>query len=83
MATATITSKGQITLPKEVRDKLHLTAGEKVDFRVNEESRTAVLVPLNKSIDDVFGALKSRRKVIPVTVEEMNTAIRKKFSGAF
>lgn len=32
MATATLTSKGQITLPAEVRRELDLDAGDKVDF---------------------------------------------------
>ncbi len=34
MASATMTSKGQITVPKEVRDALHLEPGAKIDFRV-------------------------------------------------
>jgi len=32
MATATLTSKGQITVPKEVRDQLHLSTGDRVAF---------------------------------------------------
>ena len=36
MAQATMTSKGQITIPKVIRDRLQLTAGEKVDFIVTD-----------------------------------------------
>jgi antitoxin PrlF len=57
MTIATITSKGQVTLPKEIRSRLHLKAGEKIDFRVDEETGTTTLVPLNKRVDDVFGLL--------------------------
>lgn len=34
---ATITSKGQITLPKGIRDRLGLEAGDRLDFQVNKE----------------------------------------------
>ena len=57
MGVATITSKGQVTLPKDVRTKLHLLTGEKIDFLVDEEHGTATLVPLNRRVDDVFGLL--------------------------
>ena len=79
MSIATITSKGQVTLPKDVRESLRLVAGEKVDFRVDEATRTALIVPLNKCVDDVFGVLARKRKRKAVTVEEMDGAIRKKF----
>jgi AbrB family looped-hinge helix DNA binding protein len=38
MPTATITSKGQVTVPKEVRALFHLGAGKKIDFRIDESS---------------------------------------------
>lgn len=79
MSVATLTSKGQVTLPKEIRRKLHLEAGEKIDFRVDEESGTAILVPLNRRVDDVFGILKRRTRRKAVTTEEMDKAIRGKF----
>jgi len=34
---ATLTSKGQITLPKGIRDRLGLEAGDRLDFQVNKE----------------------------------------------
>lgn len=78
MAVATISSKGQVTLPKEVRDRLRLGVGEKLDFRVDEASRTMTIVPLNKSVDDVFGILRSSREERAASVADMDEAIRRR-----
>jgi antitoxin PrlF len=82
MSIATITSKGQVTLPKEMRRKLHLEAGEKIDFRVDEETGVATVVPINKRVEDVFG-LMSRKKGKRVSVEEMDKAVKDKFRREF
>jgi antitoxin PrlF len=42
MAT-TMTVKGQVTIPKKVRDSLHLSPGDEVDFDVNREGQVVVL----------------------------------------
>ena len=81
MATATITTKGQITIPKEVRDTLSLTAGDKVEF-VLIDKREALIRPVSKKVDDVFGLLhKPIRKA--VSVEQMNEGIRRKMREDF
>jgi AbrB family looped-hinge helix DNA binding protein len=82
MSIATITSKGQVTLPKEMRRKLHLEAGEKIDFRVDEETGVATVVPINKRVEDVFGSM-SRKKGKRVSVEDMNKAVKDKFRKEF
>jgi antitoxin PrlF len=41
MTTATMTSKGQITVPKEVRDRLGIQQGDKIEFVV-EDGKTVV-----------------------------------------
>lgn len=69
-----ITSKGQITIPKAVRNRLNLKTGDRLDFRI-EEGRLR-LIPVNVSVDRVFGAL-SRKKARSVTVERMNAGIKK------
>ena len=38
MPSATLTSKGQITLPKAIRDLLRLSAGDRVDFIVRDDA---------------------------------------------
>ncbi|NQT93290.1 MAG: AbrB/MazE/SpoVT family DNA-binding domain-containing protein, partial [Lentisphaerae bacterium] len=58
MVTATLTSKGQITIPKAVRDSLHLHTGDRVAFVVHGDSE-ATLKPVTKSVDEVFGKLHS------------------------
>lgn len=76
MLTATITSKGQITLPKAVRQSLRLHSGDKIAFIINEKEE-AVIRPVTKSAEQVFGLLyKNEQKT--VSVEEMDQAIRMK-----
>jgi AbrB family looped-hinge helix DNA binding protein len=36
-AMARITSKGQVTIPKEIRDSIHVTSGDRVDFAVRDD----------------------------------------------
>lgn len=79
MSIATLTSKGQVTLPKEIRQLLHLEAGEKIDFRIDLKNGTAQMVPLNKHVDDVFGLLNRTKRPKSVTPEEMDNAAGVKF----
>ena len=76
MITATITSKGQITLPKAVRDTLRLRSGDKIAFVINEQEE-AVMKPVTKSVDQVFGLLHNKGQKA-VSVEEMDQAIKLK-----
>lgn len=69
---ATMTSKGQVTIPKTVRDLLQLRTGDRVDFIV-ESDGTVVLVPLTRSIKSLKGMLPKPGKT--VTLDEMNKAI--------
>jgi antitoxin PrlF len=78
MATATITSQGQLTLPKAIRDLLNLKPGDRVSFRVRED-QTVVVEPETVDLRSLRGALKSRRR--GVTVEEMDEAVRTAVAG--
>ena len=76
MALATMTTKGQITLPKAVRDVLRLHSGDKVDVIVRDDG-SALLKPVTKKAAEVFGKLhRPGRK--PVSVDEMNKTIRQR-----
>ena len=79
MPTSTLTSKGQITLPKQVREKLGLQTGSRVDFVIDPSGRVT-LKPLNSDFRLLKGIVRARRKR-PVSIAEMNEAIARGFSG--
>lgn len=72
-AHATLTSKGQITIPKEIRDALRLESGDQVAFRLRDDG-VVELVSENIDLLSLFGILKP--KVRGVTLEQMEEAIR-------
>ncbi len=78
MATATVTSKGQITIPKPIREALELEPGDRVAFRLNDEGKV-ILEPETLDLMGLFGSLKSA--VSGVSVEDMRRAIRTRGSG--
>lgn len=80
MLTATITSKGQITIPKAVRNLLRLQTGDRVSFVVHDDAE-AVMKPLAKSVDDVFGKLYDKKQPA-LKVEDMNQAVAERFKGS-
>jgi AbrB family looped-hinge helix DNA binding protein len=73
MTTATITSKGQVTIPAEVRHRMGLDAGDRVEF-VELESGGYAIKPAIDDVRSLKGLL--RKPSSPVTIEDMNTAIR-------
>ena len=81
MALATITTKGQVTIPKSVRDSLMLSTGDKIEFIVTNK-REALIRPISKIVDEVFGILhKPGRKT--VSVAEMDAKIRQRMRDTF
>lgn len=78
MSFSKITSKGQITIPNEIRKRLKLKAGDKVEFRVGKDGSEVYFVPSNNLTKDVFGILDDKRKGHSLSVEEMNEAIKKR-----
>ena len=74
LSTAKVTSKGQITIPKHVREKLNLRPGDKVRFEIDDDGG-ARMKAMNRSIDDIVGMLKPYYDGPAITVEEMNDAI--------
>lgn len=72
MHTATITSKGQITIPLAVRQALGLHAGTQLDFAV--EGDCVRVVPLRHTLPSLKGRFAGRADT-PVTVAMMDEAI--------
>lgn len=79
MASATVTSKGQITIPVRVRKALGLNAGARVEFVEIDKGKFAI-VAATRSIRELEGRYKNKRRT-PVSVEEMNAAIARRASG--
>ncbi|HYN21866.1 MAG TPA: AbrB/MazE/SpoVT family DNA-binding domain-containing protein [Thermoanaerobaculia bacterium] len=73
MPTATITSKGQITLPREVREHLHLSEGDQLEFQIDPGGEVRVR-PLTGSAKDYLGLLH-RPGMRPLSVREIDEAI--------
>ncbi len=78
MATATLTSKGQTTVPLEVRSYLGLHTGDKLEFIIEDDGRV-VLEALTSDVRELKGILPKPKKAI--TVEKMNKAIAKRGGG--
>jgi AbrB family looped-hinge helix DNA binding protein len=78
MSTAAVTSKGQITIPAEVRKKLGLKAGDRVRF-IEGENGEYIFKPKTGSIMDLEGCVHWTGE--PVTIEEMNETIAKGWAG--
>ena len=81
MALATLTTKGQVTIPKKIRESLKLHTGDKIEITLTAK-REAIIRPISKKVDDVFCKLhKSGRK--PVSVEEFDKAIKSRMKSQF
>jgi AbrB family looped-hinge helix DNA binding protein len=74
MATATLTSKAQLTLPKPIRERLRVRPGDTVDFVVTE-SGDILLRAGRVDVSELRGSLrKPGRK--PVSLQRMDEVIR-------
>ncbi len=69
---ATVTAKGQITIPKALREQLHLSQGDRVEF-ILEEDGVVRMLPRLASVKNLKGMLPKPDK--PVSLEEMDEAI--------
>lgn len=71
MSESTVTSKGQVTLPAEIRRAMSLTAGERVVFTPLDDG-TTVMRAKTRSALGLKGLLKATAKHRKVSVEDMN-----------
>ena len=74
MSVATITSKGQMTLPKDIRTLLKVGPGDRVQIRARADG-IVTIEPETLDLRSLRGRLKSRLPD-PLTVEQMDEAIR-------
>jgi len=72
MSTATLSSKGQITIPAIVRTALGVATGDRLEF-IQTEPGHFELVAATRSVKALKGMV--RKPDSPVTIEQMNEAI--------
>lgn len=81
MTTLTVTSKGQVTLKKELLRHLGVQPGQKVEVDAAPGGRVTIKAAERKEgWDKAYGILAGRTDKV-ATVEEMNEAIRKGWAG--
>ena len=76
MTIVTLSSKGQVTIPKKVRDALNLQSGYKLEFIVSHKG-DVLIRPVTEKVDDVFGKLHKPEKKT-ASIEEMDMALKKR-----
>ena len=77
MLKSAITSKGQVTIPKKIREFLKVKTSDKIIFTPIEDGQVLITtrqIPASA----LFGMLKHRRPARPVSLKEMDSAIRKR-----
>lgn len=76
MPSATVTSKGQVTIPRKVREALRVRPGDRIDFVLGEDGEVRVRAA-EVDVSELRGLLRrpGRR---PVTLEAMEEAIARR-----
>jgi antitoxin PrlF len=70
---ATVTIKGQVTVPKAIRDQLKIEQGTQLDFKLNDDGSISVRA-LKRSALSIVGLLRKPGRSAP-TIEQMNQAV--------
>jgi AbrB family looped-hinge helix DNA binding protein len=78
MAIAVITSKGQMTLPKTIRDSLALKAADRVVLVM--EGDHAILYPLRGTILDAAASVKNRAGKRPLDFRAVRSEVRRQIA---
>lgn len=73
MPTTTLTSKGQLTLPREIRKHLKVGTGDRLDFVIHPDGTVGVQ-PLKRDVRELRGIFH-RPGAKPLTIKEMDDAI--------
>jgi len=81
MSLATITTKGQVTIPKKIRDSLKLSTGDKIEIIMTNQQE-ALIRPISKKVDDIFCKLNSPNQKT-ISIQEMNDAIKSRMKDKF
>jgi AbrB family looped-hinge helix DNA binding protein len=81
MSTATLTTKGQVTIPKEVREHLGIDTGDRLSFVVQEDG-SVMVKPLTRHVRELAGLLR-RPGQRPVSINQMDVGIAERMHAKF
>lgn len=73
MSKSTVTSKGQVTIPKKIRMTAMIHEGAQLDFQIQSDGNI-LIIPIQTHISHLKGIIKSKRKK-PVSLAEMKKTI--------
>lgn len=76
MPIATVSSKGQVTIPKEVRERLGIHQGDRIEFVVDSQGAVS-LQPLKRSVRELAGFLHRPGRPA-VTLKEMDESVSRR-----
>jgi len=76
--TSTLTSKGQVTIPRKIRERLGLKVGDRLEFRIDALGKLLVEPEPASKVGRVPGLLSHLAGDRSVTVEEMDEGIRER-----
>ena len=76
MPVATLTSKGQLVIPKAIRDLMGIHPGDRLDFVVLDDGNV-LMRPATEDVSRLKGLLRRPGRA-PVSVEEINRIIRQR-----
>lgn len=76
MATSTLTTKGQVTIPKEIRDRMSVHPGDVLDFRFDETGKVVMEPVAEEPLGRLSGLLSHLAPEKPVSVEAMRKGLR-------
>lgn len=82
-ASATMTSKGQVTIPADIREKLGVKAGDRLDFQLSDSGRLTVTAMRRKSIFEDFDEVKLPPLGRPLTRKDIAEASRSAVMAKF
>jgi AbrB family looped-hinge helix DNA binding protein len=81
MPTATMTTKGQVTIPKEIREHLKIDTGDRLSF-VLQEDGSVVVKPITRDVRELGGLLR-RPEQRSVSLREMDEGIARRMRSKF
>ncbi|MBA3237210.1 MAG: AbrB/MazE/SpoVT family DNA-binding domain-containing protein [Parachlamydiaceae bacterium] len=77
---ATVTSKGQVTIPREIRERAHIATGTQLDFQITSDGCLTIR-PLTHDICKLKGIAKKKGQH-PVSLKAIKKAIEEGFEGS-